>query len=77
MKQFTSFLHKHFPQKEGHKALSTLLEDLMNKCIDSPHAPYVNIKDAWPPNVELLLRTGICTVHNDNDSLIKLTPFHL
>jgi molybdopterin converting factor small subunit len=76
MKHMTTFVNRYYPAVEGKMALSVILEELMNKCINTPHDPYLNIKEAPPEYVELLLRTGICIAHNDNYMLIKLAPFN-
>ncbi|XP_046550843.1 centromere protein K-like [Haliotis rubra] len=55
-----------------------VLQELMNKCIDEPHDPYVIITNRfWPPYIELLLRCQIVLRHPEDDQRIKLVPFHL
>ena len=59
--------------------LQSILEDLMNKSVDTPHDPYIQLdpKLHWQPYVQLLLRCGIAMRHPEEESKIKLTPFHL
>ncbi|XP_041353600.1 centromere protein K-like [Gigantopelta aegis] len=58
--------------------LKTILEELMNKCIDEPHDPYITLTDwYWSPYIELLTRCQIVLHHPDHDNKIKLVPFHL
>ena len=61
------------------QSLQLILEDLMNHCIDTPHDPYTELdpKLHWQPYIQLLLRCGIALRHPDDESKIKLTPFHL
>ena len=60
-------------------SLKDMLELLMNKTIDSPNDPYVELDPSvhWAPYVELLQRSGITVRHPNNNNLIKVTPFHL
>ena len=59
--------------------LSSMLEEIMNKSIDNAADPYIQLNSDlhWSPYVELLLRSGIAVRHPHNESLIKITPFHL
>ena len=58
--------------------LKTILEELMNRCIDEPHDPYITVTDwYWPPYIELLTRCQIVLHHPDHDNKIKLVPYHL
>lgn len=60
------------------QSLQSILEDLMNQCMLTPHDPYIQLSPIthWQPYVQLLLRCGIAIRHPDDDSKIKLTPFH-
>lgn len=63
---------------ENLASLKSILEDLVNKCMEDPNDPYIDVDDSiWPPYVELLLRCQIVTRHPDNNKQIKLIPFHL
>lgn len=63
---------------ENLSSLKSILEDLVNKCMEDPNDPYIDVDDSiWPPYVELLLRCQIVTRHPDNNKQIKLIPFHL
>jgi len=46
-------------------SLQKILEQLMNKCLESPEDPYINNSspDYWPPYIELLLRNSIALRH--------------
>ncbi|XP_062578610.1 centromere protein K-like [Saccostrea cucullata] len=64
--------------EENLVSLKSILEDLVNKCMEDPNDPYIDVDDSiWPPYVELLLRCQIVTRHPDNNAKIKLVPFHL
>ena len=71
-----TFVNEHFPSQGEHSLIATL-QLLMNRCVENPHAPYVECDGIWQPYLEMLLRTGIAISHKDNDKLIRLTPFHL
>ncbi|XP_013412363.1 centromere protein K isoform X1 [Lingula anatina] len=59
-------------------SLQDMVEQLMNKLLDSPHDPYLTTDQSyWPPYLELLLRTGIALKHPEDGHRIKLVPFHL
>lgn len=63
---------------ESLSSLKSILEDLVNKCMEDPNDPYIDIDDSiWPPYVELLLRCQIVTRHPENNAKLKLIPFHL
>ena len=59
-------------------SLQSMLEDLMNKSVQSPHDPYVELdhETHWQPYIQLLLRCGIALRHPDDDTKMRLTPFH-
>ncbi|XP_026159827.1 centromere protein K [Mastacembelus armatus] len=57
-------------------SLAEILEELMNKMLNTPHDPYVLINERfWPPYVEMLLRYGIAVRHQDNNFKIRLETF--
>eukprot|EP00053_Salpingoeca_punica_P015785 m.146077 g.146077 ORF g.146077 m.146077 type:complete len:162 (-) comp16799_c6_seq1:230-715(-) len=59
------------------RSLNDLLEDLMNKCMTSPHDPYITLDDShWPPYIELIVRSGIGMRHPHIPRKLKLTDFH-
>lgn len=62
---------------ENLSSLKSILEDLVNKCMEDPNDPYIDVDSIWSPYVELLLRCQIVTRHPDNNAKIKLVPFHL
>jgi len=54
-----------------------VVQSLINKSLETPNDPYINIDDAlWPPYVEMLLRSGIIVRHPTNLYRIRLTAFH-
>ena len=75
IKDMKTFVNEHFPAHEDHSLIDTL-QLLMNRCVESPHAPYVECEGIWPPYLEMLLVTGIAISHKGNDKLIRLNPFH-
>ncbi|TWW58633.1 centromere protein K [Takifugu rubripes] len=57
-------------------SLGEILEQLMNKVLETPHDPYVTIDNTfWPPYVEMLLRYGIAVRHQENNFKIRLETF--
>uniref|UniRef100_A0A8C6X7S9 Centromere protein K n=1 Tax=Naja naja TaxID=35670 RepID=A0A8C6X7S9_NAJNA len=85
------FLDEHFPlpensgtakKKRAEKdvqliSLHEILENLINKLVNTPHDPYITISDSfWPPYIELLLRYGIALRHPENPNKIRLENFH-
>ncbi|XP_075038956.1 centromere protein K [Mixophyes fleayi] len=57
--------------------LQDILEMLINKLLNTPHDPYIEIKDEhWPPYIELLLRYGIALRHSEDANRIRLEAFH-
>ncbi|KAJ8264282.1 hypothetical protein GJAV_G00147340 [Gymnothorax javanicus] len=57
-------------------SLHDLLELLMNKLVETPHEPYVEINATfWPPYIEMLLRYGIATRHPEDCFKIRLEAF--
>jgi hypothetical protein len=62
---------------ENLSSLKSILEDLVNKCMEDPNDPYIDVDNIWPPYLELLSRCQIVTRHPDNNAKIKLVPFHL
>lgn len=58
-------------------SLEIILESLMNKSLETPNEPYIDIDDTlWPPYVEMLLRSGIVLHHPRDVNRIRLTPYH-
>ncbi|XP_064607366.1 centromere protein K-like isoform X2 [Liolophura sinensis] len=65
------------PATELH-ALKSIIESLMNKCLETPHDAYLTVDDKfWQPYVTLLIRCNIAMFHPEDDKRIKLVPFHL
>ncbi|XP_008316044.1 centromere protein K [Cynoglossus semilaevis] len=63
-------------EKDENISLKDILELLMNKALNSPHDPYVDIGDIrWMPYVELLLRYGIVVRHHENNFKVCLENF--
>lgn len=57
--------------------LADILEALIGKTLDSPHDPYIRIKEEfWPPYIEMLLRYGIASRHPEDPNKIRLEAFH-
>ncbi|NWZ65576.1 CENPK protein, partial [Acrocephalus arundinaceus] len=57
--------------------LKEILEILINKCMSTPHKPYITINDSfWPPYIELLLRHGIALRHPEDPNRMRLQAFH-
>ncbi|KAM5192934.1 centromere protein K isoform 2-T2 [Mantella aurantiaca] len=57
--------------------LADILEALISKIMDSPHDPYIRIKEEfWPPYIEMLLRYGIALRHPEDANKIRLEAFH-
>ncbi|KAM9315265.1 centromere protein K [Pholidichthys leucotaenia] len=57
-------------------SLNEILEILMNKALNTPHDPYVEMDERfWPPYVEMLLRYGIAVRHGENNYKIRLETF--
>ncbi|XP_063310139.1 centromere protein K [Pelobates fuscus] len=57
--------------------LHEILENLINKMMDSPHDPYIVVdQQYWPPYIELLLRYGIAQRHTEDSNRIRLEAFH-
>ncbi|XP_072272459.1 centromere protein K [Pyxicephalus adspersus] len=57
--------------------LADILETLISKTMDSPHDPYIGIKEEfWPPYIELLLRYGIALRHPEDPNKLRLEAFH-
>ncbi|KAJ8389832.1 hypothetical protein AAFF_G00113010 [Aldrovandia affinis] len=57
--------------------LHDILELLMNKLVETPHEPYVQINDTfWPPYIEMLLRHGIASRHPEDCFKIRLEAFY-
>lgn len=93
MKEMAHFVNEHFPaprrrnlsgpHQEGaterhYDPMLSLVEALMNQCVDSPHDPYLHLTQSqWPPHVEQLLRHNVAQRHPDDQNRIKLLPFHL
>jgi len=60
------------------QSLQSILEILMNKCIETPSDAYIVTDDTfWPPYIEMMLRYGIVQRHPQNEAQIKLTAYHL
>ncbi|XP_064171885.1 centromere protein K [Anguilla rostrata] len=58
-------------------SLHDMLELLMNKLLESPHEPYVEINGTfWPPYTEMLLRYGIASRHPEDCFKIRLEAFY-
>ncbi|XP_061088460.1 centromere protein K [Conger conger] len=56
--------------------LREMLELLMNKLVETPHEPYIEIDGTfWPPYIELLLRYGMALRHPEDCSKIRLEAF--
>lgn len=60
------------------KDLQEITELLMNKCLQDPNDPFINIDESfWPPYVELLFRMNVIQWHPSEARKIKLTPYHI
>uniref|UniRef100_A0A8D0LBC0 Centromere protein K n=1 Tax=Sphenodon punctatus TaxID=8508 RepID=A0A8D0LBC0_SPHPU len=87
------FLEEHFPLPDKDEfvkkknssddptiqlvTLHEILENLINKLMDTPHDPYLIINSSfWPPYIELLLRYGIALRHPEDPNRIRLEAFH-
>ncbi|XP_068105963.1 centromere protein K isoform X2 [Hyperolius riggenbachi] len=58
--------------------LAEILETLISKLSESPHDPYIPVKDDyWPPYLEMLIRYGIALRHPEDSGRIRLEAFHL
>uniref|UniRef100_A0A8C5S8E7 Centromere protein K n=1 Tax=Laticauda laticaudata TaxID=8630 RepID=A0A8C5S8E7_LATLA len=58
-------------------SLHEILENLINKLVNTPHDPYITINDSfWSPYIELLLRYGIALRHPQDPNKIRLENFH-
>ncbi|ETE69426.1 Centromere protein K, partial [Ophiophagus hannah] len=81
------FLDEHFPLPENSGtakkkraeedvqliSLHEILENLINKLVNTPHNPYIAINDSfWSPYIELLLRYGIALRHPEDPNKIQL-----
>lgn len=56
--------------------LMEVIQELISKCLDTSHDPYVQAGSIWEPHFQLLLRSGILQRHPDNPALVRITPFH-
>ncbi|XP_063151669.1 centromere protein K [Candoia aspera] len=58
-------------------SLHEILENLINKLVNTPHDPHITITAAfWSPYIELLLRYGIALRHSEDPNKIRLENFH-
>ncbi|XP_056136998.1 centromere protein K [Lampris incognitus] len=64
------------PLNENQISLNEILERLMNKAVETPHDPYVDIDETfWPPYVEMLLRYSVAVRHPENNFKMRLEIF--
>ncbi|XP_026573097.1 centromere protein K [Pseudonaja textilis] len=70
---------RHSSEEEDVQLISLheILENLINKLVNTPHDPYITISDSfWSPYIELLLRYGIALRHPEDPNKIRLENFH-
>ncbi|XP_007420179.1 centromere protein K isoform X2 [Python bivittatus] len=57
-------------------SLHEILENLINKLVNTPHDPHITITASfWSPYIELLLRYGIALRHPEDPNKIRLEKF--